>query len=226
MAPHALVLRGEGRYSDPWHPFAETSDAIAGILRTDGWTVEVDGAVDERLAGLPDGDGPDLLVLNVGDAALNHPERADPVADEAGRRGLLRHVAAGRSVLGVHVAATSLRGVPEWEQVLGGVWVYGVTMHPEYGPAGVRVHAGRHPIVAGLADFTVPDERYTRLRVAPDVVPLATHQHDGGEHPLLWARTVGDARVVYDALGHDAASYDVEEHREIVRRAARWLARR
>ena len=48
--------------------------------------------------------------------------------------------------------------------------------------------------------------------------------HGGTEHPLLWARTVGSGRVVYDALGHHVASYAVPEHRRIVQRAARWAA--
>ena len=100
---------------------------------------------------------------------------------------------------------------------------------------------GRHPIVAGLGDFELCDERYSYLRVAPDVIPLATHQHDGIEHPLLWARTwpapgpdaaalrgaaarTSGARIVYDALGHDGRSYDPPEHTEIIGRAIRWLA--
>jgi len=29
---------------------------------------------------------------------------------------------------------------------------------------------------------------------------------------------------VYDALGHDARSYDSPEHAEILRRSIRWLA--
>ncbi|WP_223694308.1 ThuA domain-containing protein [Leifsonia poae] len=81
----------------------------------------------------------------------------------------------------------------------------------------------RHPIVAGLGDFEVDDERYTYLRTAPDLVPLATHEHEGVEYPLLWARTYGDARIVYDALGHDAASFASPTHRTIIARAAHWL---
>ncbi|MCH3150478.1 ThuA domain-containing protein, partial [Listeria monocytogenes] len=65
--------------------------------------------------------------------------------------------------------------------------------------------------------------RYTDLRVQPDVVALASHEHEGREHPLIWARSYGNARIVYDALGHDTASYEAETHREILRRAVDWL---
>jgi type 1 glutamine amidotransferase len=42
---------------------------------------------------------------------------------------------------------------------------------------------------------------------------------------VIWARENGTSRVVYDALGHDAATYDSVEHRAILTRAADWLLR-
>ncbi|MGN6425637.1 MAG: ThuA domain-containing protein [Leifsonia sp.] len=218
----ALILSGAGRYADPWHPFAETSDRLAAILRAEGLDVEVSGDVDERMAALANPDGaPDLLVVNIGD-----PARAGDVAPEAearGREGLLAHLGRGAPLLASHVSATSLRGIPEWEQILGAIWVRGTSFHPDYGRARIRVHPDRHSIVSGLADFEVDDERYTDLRVAPGVLPLASHEHAGREHPLIWTRRYGPARIVYDALGHDAASYDSATHREILARAVRWL---
>ena len=75
----------------------------------------------------------------------------------------------------------------------------------------------------GLHDFVLTNERYSRLRVAPDVSPLATHDLDGEEHPVLWARMHGQSRIVYDALGHDERSYESADHREILRRCVGWL---
>jgi type 1 glutamine amidotransferase len=79
-----------------------------------------------------------------------------------------------------------------------------------------------HPITAGLADFSLVDERYTGLAVDPDVVGLVSHRHAGETHPLLWAREYGRSRIVYDALGHDTRSYESPVHRELIRRAAVW----
>jgi type 1 glutamine amidotransferase len=224
LSSRALILSGAGRYADPWHPFADTSARLAGILSEQGFDVEVSEDVDARLATLGGPAAPDLLVLNVGDPSLTDPEHPEPVAERRGRDGLLAYLANGRPLLAMHVTSTSLRGVPEWEGILGAVWVRGTTMHPDYSWARIHVHPDRHPIVSGLADFDVQDERYTHLRTAPDLVPLATHEHEGGEYPLLWARTYGDARVVYDALGHDTASYDSPTHRAIIGRAVRWLS--
>jgi len=241
---HALILSGAGRYADPWHPFPETSPRLAELLEAAGFAVEIDEAVDARLGSLGDGPAPaaarptnggadpdaadaapapDLLVANFGNPgpASDDAERA---ADALTRAGLLAHLAAGRPLLAVHVASTSLPAVPEWKAILGGIWVRGTTMHPPRGEARIHVYPDRHPIVAGLADFTLHDERYSHMRTADDLVPLADHEHDGLRHPLLWARAYGDARVAYDALGHDADSYDSPEHRTIVTRTARWLA--
>jgi type 1 glutamine amidotransferase len=215
-APRAVVVSGSGRYADPWHPFPETSARIADVLRGAGFEVEIDERVDARLAAPGD---VELLVLNLG----NPGEDRDAETDAASRAGLLGYVAAGRPLLVSHVSSTSLPAVPEWEAILGGIWVRGTTFHPEYGPAHVEVVDHRHPITAGLADFDLDDERYTELRVSPAVHVLARHTLDGVAHPLVWTHEYGTARVVYDALGHDAASYDSHEHRELLARAARWL---
>ncbi|WP_378145126.1 ThuA domain-containing protein [Cnuibacter sp. UC19_7] len=217
----ALLLCGAGRYADPWHPFDVTAGRLAELLCDEGLSVEVSGEVDERMAALVDSDDVDLLVLDIGDPAL--AGRTDPAAEARGRAGLLAHLHRGRPLLAMHVSSTSLRGVPEWEEILGAVWVRGQTFHPEYGTGRVLVHGDRHGIVAGLDDFDVVDELYTDLRLRPDVVAVASHRYAGREHPLVWPRVYGDARIVYDALGHDAASFDAPAHREILSRAVRWL---
>ncbi len=232
MNARVLVLSGSGRYADPWHPLAETSACVADILRAAGCTVTVDDDVDARLASLARTDDVDLLVLNVG-AGRTPEERAvvqssndrEPLplsdTDAATREGLLAH-AARRPLLALHASSTSFGFVPEWESVLGGIWVRGTSMHPPYGRARIEVATDAHPVVAGIQDFDTHDERYSCLRVSPEVTPLAWHEYQGS-HPVLWARGRGGARVVYDALGHDARSYDATEQRRIIAQAAGWL---
>jgi type 1 glutamine amidotransferase len=219
-SPRAVIVSGAGRYADPWHPFPATSARIAAVLESAGFEVEIDERVDERLAALATSaaDGVDLLVVNVG-----FPDPADAALDAATRAGLLAWARAGRPLLVSHVSSTSFPAFPEWEALLGGLWVRGTTFHPEYGPARVEIVDGAHPIASGLADFELQDERYTDLRVGAGVHVLAQHTLDGVAHPLLWTHAYGAARIVYDALGHDTASYDSAEHRELLGRAARWL---
>lgn len=214
-APRALVVSGAGRYDDPWHPFAETSRALAGVAESRGISVEITEDVDHALADLG---GVDLLVVNIG-----APNRDDEDADAAVREGLLTYLERGGPLLVQHVSVTSLPRLAEWEAIVGGIWVQGSTMHPDLDLAHIRVHSDQHPIVAGLRDFDVEDERYTYLRVAPDVVPLVSHEHFGVEYPLLWAKRYGNARVVYDALGHDLRSYRSAEHSRVLRNSIDWL---
>lgn len=229
--PRALLLSGTGRYADPWHPFAETSEALAGLLREAGFGVETADDVDAALAGLaaPDGtalDGPsgasapDLLVVNVGLPRDDLPSPGTPDASA----GLRRWLADGRPLLVSHVSSTSFLDSPEWAEALGGRWIRGTSMHPEYGPAAIHVHPETGPLVEGITDFELLDERYSYLQTAPAITVHATHTHEGLEHPVMWSLDRRPGRTFYDALGHDAASFQSPEHRQLLLRAIAWLA--
>lgn len=224
-----LLLSGVGRYADPWHPFAETSTALAGLLREAGYDVDLPTDLDAALAGLAradEADLPDLLVVNVGLPRDGLPSPATPAA----AAGLTRWLNSARPLLASHVSATSFMDLPEWEDGLGGRWVRGTSMHPEYGPAAIHILPDSGPLVAGIPDFKLLDERYSWLRTTPGINIHATHTHEDAEHPVVWSfeRPVSGSepagRTFYDALGHDAASYESAEHRELLRRAISWLA--
>ena len=207
----SLILSGGGAYADPWHPFAATSERIAGILAALGHHVEISELVADRVADLG---GWDLIVVN----AASGPE-ADTSAAQA---GLVAALDRGLGVLAIHVGACTLLRLPEWESVTGAAWTTG-SMHPKAGPCRIITYPGRHPICAPVADFDITDERYAYLRTTPDIVPLAAHEHAGELHPLLWARIQQKACIVTDLLGHDERSYDSPEHCQLISRAARWL---
>jgi hypothetical protein len=231
VGPKALLLSGVGRYADPWHPFAGTSAALAGLLQEAGFDVEiaadVDGAL-EQLGELAATGLPDLLAVNVG---LPRDGRPSPGTPDAAA-GLARWLASERPLLVSHVSSTSFTDLPEWEDGLGGRWIRGQSMHPEYGPAAIHVRPASGPIVEGVENFTLPDERYSWLRTAPDITIHATHSHEEVEHPVMWSLerlpqgTAPSGRTFYDALGHDAASYDSPEHRQLLRNAIAWLISR
>jgi type 1 glutamine amidotransferase len=160
-------------------------------------------------------------VINIG-----NPREARPQSRiDAAERGLEGHLARGGALLGIHVSATSMTTMSGWSQMLGGHWVRGRTMHPEQDLATILVRVGAHPIVRGLADFTVFDERYSYLHTNADITVVCEHQTDGRLHPIVWARESGLARVVYDGLGHDTRSYESPGHVELLRHAVGWLLR-
>lgn len=230
-APRALLLSGVGRYADPWHPFAATSAALAGLLGEAGFSVELAEDVDAALAGMaapgpaaPGGPAdaglPDLLVVNIG---LPRDDRPSPGNPEAAA-GLRRWLTDGRPLLVSHVSSTSFLDSPAWAEALGGRWIRGTSMHPDYGPATIHVVPESGALVEGIEDFALLDERYSYLQTAPTITVHATHTHEDREHPVMWSQDRLPGRTFYDALGHDAASFQSPEHREILLRAITWLA--
>lgn len=218
VMPDVVLVSGSGPYADPWHRFPETSGRLAGIIESLGYTLRFTEDVEAGLAG----PGPcRLLVVNIG----NPSEPRPPELIEAARAGIEAHLSAGGGILGVHSSAMSLTTMPQWPAILGGRWVHGQSMHPPQGESFITITPTDHPITRGLSDFVVLDERYSYLEKRPEVTVLCEHSHDGLRHPLVWARQSDRSRVVYDGLGHDAASYDSQGHAELLQRAVLWLTR-
>jgi type 1 glutamine amidotransferase len=211
-----LIISGAGDYSDPWHQFGDTSQRLAEIIAGLGHGVMVSEAVEDALAEPGE---PDLIVINIGNPREPRPQSRIDAAEQ----GLDRHLQRGGALLGVHVSATSMTTMSRWSQMLGGHWVPGRTMHPEQGLFTVVVRSGAHPIVAGLDDFTVFDERYSYLHTNTDITVMCEQLTDGRLHPIVWARESRPARMVYDGLGHDTRSYESPGHVDLLRRAVEWL---
>jgi uncharacterized protein len=213
-----LIVSGAGEYGDPWHRFADTSQRLAQIIAEVGHHVTVSDAVEQALA---DPGERDLIVVNIG-----KPREARPQSRiDAAEWGLDRHLKRGGALLGIHVSATSMETMSAWSYMLGGHWVPGRTMHPEQDLFTVLVQPGAHPIVDGMANFTVFDERYSYLHTNSDITVMCEQSTDGRFHPIVWARESGLARVVYDGLGHDTRSYESAGHVDLLRRSVGWLLR-
>jgi uncharacterized protein len=219
----AVVLTG-----GPTHDFPATTGCLSTLLREQGLAAESYEDVNDGLRALP---GAPLLVVNAlrwTMRAPGTPERYRVRADDEGvsvapdaRAALAEHLEGGGGVLAMHTAIICFDDWPEWAATLGGAWRWGRSSHPPLGEMAVEVAAPGHPLVAGLADFSIVDERYSDLDCGRyPIAPLLV----AGGRPLLWVRGHGNGRVVYDALGHQPASYAVPEHREIVCRAIRWAS--
>lgn len=211
------MVSGGGRLSDPWHPFAETSAALAAALRGRGCTVTVSDDAEASLVTLRPGALPSLLVLNIGWHGA--PDRLPEPATEA-LAAALRH---GLPTLLVHSSLTAFPDWPLWHDILGGGWTYGTTYHPEYAP-GVALASPDHALTAGLDQLAVQDERYTRMWVDSTSDVFLEHEEDGQRHPLAWSRAWGGSPIVADALGHDADAYRAMGRAALLQRELDWLA--
>lgn len=212
----AIVLSGLTPYLDQWHGLEATSRRVSELLT--GWGFDVDISAD--LGAAVDAD-PDLLLVNLAGRGSSE----DPHLEQNARA--LSAVRDGSlPVLALHASAIAFAGVPEWEHVIGGRWMPGVSGHPQIGHS-VILPGERHPITEGLGPFVVYDERYSHLSRSAGT-PVAAHVEDGIRHDLAWAIEDPDSgrRAVYDGLGHGVESYDSTGRVEFLRRSVSWVTRR
>ena len=217
------------------HPMEASVPSLTARLAEIG--VESDAVEDvEEGCRLLAGGGYELLTFSAIRFRMDAPqyeqyrERWALAFSEVGRQSIRAHLQRGGALLAVHAASIAFDDWPGWGDILGGRWVWGQSGHPPFGTAEVQfLNGAASPLTAGLPDFQCEDEVYGSLWVAPDVTPLARARPlkgaDGGPGawmPVLWTRNWQGGRVVYDALGHDAASLKHPVHKRLMKRAALW----
>lgn len=220
-----VILAGGSPHA---HDFAATGAELASIAVAAGYDVELVADPDEVAGPL---DGAAALVFD-GLWWRMHGDAYDEWRDEYGyspppetRRALSGFVADGGGLLALHTAPISFDDWPEWGDVVGGAWQWGVSSHPQPQPSEVRIVAD-HPIVAGIeSPITITDEIYGDLAVRDGVEVLAvgTRHEADTDQPLVWTYRYGAGRVVYDALGHDVSSLRHPDHARLLGQALAWV---
>lgn len=229
MARNLLLTGGIG------HPFADTAPALGALLAEEGIRSDITDDIEGGLAALAAGGFDMLTVYALRWCMLGNEKYAPHRAEwafslsEGGRRALEGFVAGGGGLLALHTAVICFDDWAGWKDIVGGVWAWGRSSHPPYGPVEVSPTAAPHPVTAGLPAFSLMDEVYGDLDHTPDMVPLLTATAMAAglpadrEAPALWARTVGRGRVIVDTLGHERSSLEHPVHRRILANSARWV---
>ncbi len=148
-----------------------------------------------------------------------------PIERPESRQAIMQHVKAGRPLMITHPA--SWYNWEDWpvynEFLVGG----GARSHETLQAFSVEVLQPNHPLMDGLPDrFEITDELY-RTELLPDAnasILAIGRSHETGEvYPVIWARQVGDARIVVNTLGHDERAHDLAAYKRIVANARTWL---
>lgn len=201
------------------HQPKETAELFAGILRDEGYSVEVSNSLDSYL------DAEKLSTLN-----LIVPVVTMSTITSEQEKGLLNAVKSGVGLGGWHGGmADSFRNNTEYQFMVGGQWV----AHPgniiDY-----RVNITNHtdPITAGIGDFAMHSEQYyMHTDPANEVLATTTFTGDhaswinGAVMPVVWKKMYGAGKVFYCSLGHQLVDFDVPEAREITKRGLLWASR-
>ena len=197
-----------------FHPFAETSAAVALQLEEVGITSEI-CSVGEGLARLSTQNF-DLVTVNALAFTMMQADKYAPLRDEYafeisldGQAELERHVAQGRGLLGLHTAPICFDTWPAWGDLLGVGWVWGQSGHPM--PDYLDVTHGKKT-------FRIWDELYGGLELHAETKVLATAAlaSSGPSNPIMTAKQ----NAVYLALGHDLTSVSSPDYTDMLRTAA------
>lgn len=218
MAREALIVQGGWDGHEP----AKVAEIFRRELAAEGFAVEVGDTLDafldaQRLARLS------LIV----------PIWTMGKITEQQLKNVTSAVQSGLGMAGCHGGmCDAFREAPDWQFMTGGQWV----AHPGNDSVRYAVKIGpeRGAINEGLRDFEVTSEQYY-LHVDPAVkvwahtqFPLADGPHVPNgpvQMPQVWTKRYGEGRVFYNALGHNAAVFDIPEAIELMRRGFRWAAR-
>lgn len=83
-----------------------------------------------------------------------------------------------------------------------------------------------HPITRGLAAWTMTDETYTMADAGEGSRVLLTYDHPKSMRTIAWTRQCGQARVFNYQAGHDNATWQDANFREVLRRGIMWAGGR
>ncbi len=133
--------------------------------------------------------------------------------------GISNFIKSGKGFVGIHSAADSFRGSPEWRSMVGGYFA----THPHFRAYQVSVLDDTHAITEGLDEFMVTDEQYITEYDSRNNI-LATALYKGVAHPVVWTKPWGDGQIAYIALGHDEGPARHETFKLMLNRATVWAA--
>lgn len=152
-----------------------------------------------------------------------------PIPDEATRKAIFDFLDRGKGVVLLHAAIWyNWKDWPEYNrEIVGG----GSAGHEKYGSFRVIPTPGKkHPIMKGIpGEFSLEDELYFH-KIDPGgakVDVLASAQKPGKTEtfPSIFTVAHPKGRIAAIALGHDAASHELDIYRTLLRNTVRWAAR-
>ncbi len=144
------------------------------------------------------------------------------------KEGMIQFLKDGGGLVVTHFAVANAQEWSDSIDIFGAMWVSGKSTHGPYHNFRVDIADEGHPIIEGVRPFHTDDELYYNLLMRPDMHVILTADEERFGHivkePMLATHYVHNARCVYFALGHDAASVKSPEYRKILVQSIEWAA--
>ncbi|ANU07843.1 ThuA domain-containing protein [Paraurantiacibacter namhicola] len=159
---------------------------------------------------------------------------------------LQQWILAGGALVALHGSGDNSHTDWPWydKKVIGPEFI-GHPADPQFQQARVVNLAPKHPVMHGIpADWLLTDEWYSfdgtaALEGATPLLGLDENTYspenllygpqqdlrmgnDPAQHPIAWARCMGNGRVVYSAIGHDQSNYRDPIYRRFLANAIAW----
>ena len=161
------------------------------------------------------------------------------------RVALKSWVEGGGAWVGIHASGGDPSYKWDWYvDTLVGAQFVGHTMDPQFQDAEVHVTDSQLRVTAHLpSPWVVPNEEWYAFDSNPrdkGYEILLTLDEDSyitkgktffgqdrmeGEHPIAWRHQLGGGRVLYSAIGHQGATYDIPEFQQLISNAIAWAGR-
>lgn len=204
----------------PWHPAEVIELGFAPLEGDDFHFVFVKAAKDiltpERIAGFP------LIICAKGDSvteANNHPWFEDGVTEVAAAE-FEEYIKAGGGFIALHAGSIGRKGTP-YGDFVGCTF----TGHPPRCGIDVKV-TGKHPIVAGIEDFSIRDEHYqTTLDIEAEEL-FRTVSPSGGDQIAGYIREIGNGRMAVLTPGHCVDVFYNESFKKILVNTMNWCLKK
>jgi type 1 glutamine amidotransferase len=148
---------------------------------------------------------------------------------ESGRQHLQAFAEGGKGIVVVHHAIVSYQ---EWDWYRDLIGARYLEQAQGSQPASTYRHdeqmriavARAHPVTDGLAPFTVLDETYKGMWLAPTNTVLLTTDNPTGDPAVAWVSAYPRSRVVTIQLGHGPESHRDASFRRLILNAITWTA--
>jgi type 1 glutamine amidotransferase len=214
-----LVVTGGHKYEK--QPFTAMFDAIEG-MQWSGFELTDDSEVFEDISNWDY----DVVVFYNMTQNISAKRRAN----------FLTLLDRGVGVVVLHHSIVSFNDWPEYKKIIGAkyyqkettedgiVWPASTYQHDVQMP--VHIADTRHPITAGLRDFTILDETYKGLSLEPDNHLLLTTEEPTSQKEIGWTRLYRKSRICTIQLGHGPDAYNHPAYRKLLCQAIQWTAGR
>ena len=194
----------------------------------DKWYKGADDATLERdgLAEVTYTDEPTTILQYLGETDVLFLANNQPIADEATRKAIFAFADAGKGLVLAHPALWyNWNDWPEYNKTMVSGGSRG---HNAYGNFNVDL-TEKHPVTKGLpAHFSLDDELYYFKvdSAGPGIEILANASNaETDPFPSIFIVKNPKAKIVGIALGHDAASHELEAYQTLIRNAVKWAAK-